>query len=243
MPPPPDAPLVTFALLGYASARAKNWAWWQMAPAPIRLARARGVTFSKLMGVGADGGFALRPNLGAYAWLACWDSPAAADDFFATHPWWAKAVRLGHRQLICRMRPVLSRGSWGGRRPFGDTTAELPTGPLAVFTRATVRPTRMWEFRRHVPAAAAAVAAHPGCCLSLGVGEYPLFLQATFSLWRSPADIDDFAYRSQPHRQTMATTRRRDWYSEELFARFALESVSGDWPGLRWPEAYQPPGP
>lgn len=230
-PPTRPSSYATFSLLGYDGARAKNWAFWQMAPAPIRLARAEGVTFSKLLGCGAGNNFGLRPDLGTYAWLACWASPGAADRFFSEHPWWAKARRLGREQLIVGLEPTLSHGLWNGRQPFRAEKAYDRDAPLAVLTRATVRASRMVEFRRRVGPVSDRITAHPDCPLSLGVGEYPLFMQATFSLWTSGRAMEAFAYGTAEHRQTMRQTRARNWYKEELFSRHRVESIRGSWRG------------
>jgi len=52
-------------------------------------------------------------------------------------------------------------------------------------------------------------------------------LQGTFSLWESASAVRDFAYRGQAHQKAIADTARYKWYSEELFARFALLDKRG----------------
>lgn len=225
---------VTFCLLGYDTLRAKNWAFWQMAPAPPRLARVEGVTFSKLLGCGAGNGFSLRPDLGTYAWVACWRDADSADRFFGSHPWWAKVQRLGREQLKLTLTPTLAHGLWNKRQPFLPAANYEREEPLAVLTRATVRPSRMIEFRRHVGPVSARVSANPNCLLSVGIGEYPLFMQATLSLWRSGKAMEEFAYGGATHQRTMRRTRQRDWYREELFARMRIDAIAGSWRGKQF---------
>ena len=72
----------------------------------------------------------------------------------------------------------------------------------------------------------------PGLVTSLGIGEVPVGLQGTFSLWESAAALDDFAYGSVEHRRVIAETDRVRWYAEELFARFAVVEARGSLRGL-----------
>jgi hypothetical protein len=46
-------------------------------------------------------------------------------------------------------------------------------------------------------------------------------------LWESAAAIRDFAYKGVAHQKAIADTSAYNWYSEELFARFAVREVRG----------------
>ena len=69
--------------------------------------------------------------------------------------------------------------------------------------------------------------AAPGLVAAIGIGEAPIGLQGTFSLWDSAAAIRDFAYKGAAHQKAIADTSAYNWYSEELFVRFAVREVRG----------------
>jgi hypothetical protein len=59
-----------------------------------------------------------------------------------------------------------------------------------------------------------------GYITSFGIGERPVYKQATFSVWDNLENMKAYAYRSKEHSEVIRKTREEDWYSEELFARF-----------------------
>jgi heme-degrading monooxygenase HmoA len=71
------------------------------------------------------------------------------------------------------------------------------------------------------------MASAPGYINSFGVGEAPVYRQATFSVWESLDHVKAFAYKSPEHAEVIKKTRSEGWYNEELFARFKLVASFG----------------
>lgn len=150
----------------------------------------RKCSFWKLMGSGMRGSFDLRPDLQQWALLGVWSSEA---DFFRFYErsfissWW-KFFGCEKWTILCR--PISSHGQWDGRNPFSSPSTEyLQEEPVAVLTRATIRWRRLGNFWSHVEEVSAEMAASEGYICSFGVGEVPLYRQATFSVWRSTAHM------------------------------------------------------
>jgi hypothetical protein len=83
------------------------------------------------------------------------------------------------------------------------------------------------RFWRAVPPVSADLHAGPGLRFALGVGEAPIGLQGTFSVWDSVDALNAFAYGRPAHAEAIRRTATEGWYAEELFARFAVLSAAG----------------
>jgi hypothetical protein len=194
-----------------------------------------GLRFAKLLGTGDGRTFTLRDaDPRHWALLTVWDGTADADRFAGGtvhHRWDA----ISDERLDVRMQPLASRGSWAGREPFAPVdragTSLRPDGPIASITRARLRPSRALSFWRAVPPVSADLATVDGLDLAIGIGEAPIGLQGTFSLWRSNAALNDFAHRRPAHAEVIRRTGPERWYAEELFARFTVRSVTGTFAG------------
>ncbi len=208
-----------------------------------RLAEVPGLTFYRLMGSGGGNGFGLAPHWGVYALLGEWANGSDRDRFFSAHDWLAEVRRRTDHMLTCELEATMTHGEWGGANPFTAHPGRYDSAqPVAVITRATIRPRKLLDFWRYVPATSASVYDHPDRLLSIGIGEYPVFMQATFSLWRTGEAMTRFAYSSEHHREVVRLTRKRAWYREEMFTRFRLTGLRGSWPGFET-SALLPTGP
>jgi hypothetical protein len=122
--------------------------------------------------------------------------------------------------------PISSHGKWAGKEPFAGALKDWD-GQVAAITRARIKWSQNFRFWRSVPPVTISLKSAPGLVAAIGIGEAPIGLQGTFSLWESAAAIREFAYKGAAHQKAIADTSAYNWYSEELFARFAVREVRG----------------
>jgi hypothetical protein len=228
--------LVTLHVWG-VPARAVPSALAAMAFGRRAVSRSANLTFFKLLGTGDGRTFTVRDtDPRHWALLACWSDPRAVEAFERSpvaRGWDGRAsAATGGERLRLLMRPLASKGRWSGRAPFGDPQPQPYDGPVAAVTRAKLRPRRAVTFWRAVPPVSARLAGSPGLRLALGIGEAPIGLQGTFSLWDSPGDLHAFAYQTHEHVEAIRRTGTVGWYSEELFARLAVLEAQGSLGGI-----------
>ncbi|MEU7902370.1 monooxygenase [Actinoplanes sp. NPDC049118] len=213
--------------------RAVGGALLRMARDRGRLRALPGVRFGKLLGTGTGIGFGPGDaDLTRYAAVLAWDDPAGGDLGPAGAAW----DRLAEQAARVDLTPLVSRGRWSGRAPFGDPRGARAEGRVLALTRARLRPARAVTFWRAIAPVARELAAAPGLLARFGIGEAPIGWQGTVSVWRSEADLTGFAYRQPEHRAVIARTPAARWYAEDLFARFAVRDISGDRAVLGWRE-------
>jgi hypothetical protein len=226
-----NEPIVAFTLIRYQEPSLRTLVYlgldrWTMARTP-------GLRFWRLLGVGQGKAFDSHADLRRSAIFSVWHSYAALHQFEVQSALMKRVRSQAEEVWTVYMQPVRWHGAWGGQDPFREMMPASPPqpGPWVILTRATIRPSRVRAFLGAVPAVAEQLLEQPALLNSVGVGEVPLFYQATLSLWQSLPDVTAFAYAQQAHREVIRRTRQEGWYSEELFARFRPLAASGTWDG------------
>lgn len=219
--------VVTVTLFRFKGFRAKWWAFQQMGLQPFKTDLIKGLQFVKLMGSGGAKGFSMIPNWGVYVLLCAWDSRAMADLFFSESPILKSFQSQSIENQTIFLKASMVHGQWDKQNPFQINASFDPQNPLAVLTRATIKPRFWWHFWRFVPSVSKAIQDKQGLVFSLGIGELPIIQQATFSIWASGQDMMKYAYKGKHHAEVIKKTRELGWYSEELFARFVVLGTQG----------------
>lgn len=178
-----------------------------------------GVTFAKLMGTGTGKTFTPSDsNLRQWAILfVAEDLEAVASSRF-TKVWQKRALKVERLELS----PVSSHGKWSNKEPFTVSTSPRVSGHVVAITRARLKWSQAIRFWRSIPPVVEDLHKAEGLLFSIGIGEAPIGLQGTLSIWSSERALREFSYKNAPHRRAIEDTAKFNWYSEELFARFDL---------------------
>lgn len=196
-----------------------------MAIHKFALKRLPGVSFVKLLGTGKGESFTPK-DADPYRWGALVTIQQDNLDNLDKSKviiGWQKIAKNEYRAIL---KPISVHGLWSGKQPFEVEKFDW-NGKIAAITRARIVWRKNLIFWRAVPPVTISLHQSPGLINAIGIGEAPIGLQGTFSLWESAAQLRDFAYKGQAHTQAIKATEENKWYSEELFSRFAVVQERG----------------
>ncbi|HSF52815.1 MAG TPA: hypothetical protein VLA71_03635 [Algoriphagus sp.] len=221
--------ITTFTLFRFEGINA-FWIFGQMQKSIKDFKKVKGLEFFKLMGSGGKNGFSKMLNVNVYALLAVWESEQAAASYFEKSSHFLQFQSRATEFWTVYMNTCKVHGKWSGLNPF-QTLQPYQSGPIAVITRARIKLRFLRKFWSYVPSVSKNMDDRDGSIFSIGIGEYPWLMQATFSLWEDEESMRNYAYRSKVHSEVIQKTRELGWYSEELFANFAPYKTVGSWEG------------
>jgi hypothetical protein len=171
-----------------------------------------------------------RPHPNRIALIAAWDDDAALDRFLAGHP---LAERLADGWHV-RLEPRRCFGSWSALP--GLPTGELPVEddePVAALTLGRLRVIRTRSFLKSGAPAERDAVRNPALLASTGLARLARpRLVSTFSIWRSAAAMQDYAFgKDGPHQAAVRADRARPFHHESAFVRFRPYASRGAWDG------------
>ncbi len=201
---------------------------WHMARDRFSLKRDQSLGFYKLIGTGTGKTFTPRdadPTLWGLILTMEQDAVATFDSGRVVGAW----RKFATSEVRYLASPISSHGMWSGVQPF-EVDLDLGkswNGRVLAITRARIRWCKNFHFWRAVPPVIKSLGELIGLESAIGIGEAPLGLQGTLSIWSDGDALRAFAYRGVAHSAVIRETAIHGWYSEELFARFALIEVRG----------------
>jgi len=204
------------------------FAFFSMAIDRMRSRKFTGISFSKLLGTGTGATFTPSDaDLTRWGMVVVIEkNRIEAFDSSSIVTNWRKRSTSEFRAMLS---PLSSHGLWARENPF-DFTAPLsnPDAQIAAITRARIKWNKNCIFWKSVPPVVIDLHSNPGLVAAIGIGEAPIGLQGTFSLWQSASALRDFAYKGRAHQVAIEQTKSIGWYSEELFARFEVLEIRGE---------------
>ena len=219
---------VTVAYFFTVGAKSIPYAFASMALHALRTRMSTGISFAKLLGTGSGETFT-PSDANLYRWgmvvVISKDQLSAFDQSSIIRGW----RRRSTSEFRAVMTPISSHGLWAKKNPFDFTTPLVnPDAKIAAITRARIKWSKNFIFWKSVPPVVTDLHQSPGFIAAIGIGEAPIGLQGTFSLWESASALRDFAYKGAAHQKAIQQTKDIDWYAEELFARFEVLEIRGE---------------
>lgn len=202
------------------------FAFISMARDRARLRRSRGVHFAKMLGTGTGENFTPSDaDLSRWGALVVIDEAQldAIDNNSVIKGWNNRSTN----EVRLVLDPIAAHGLWSGSNPFDWSHTPAADVKVVAITRARIKWLQNFRFWSAVPPVSAELHQSPGLIAAIGIGEAPIGLQGTFSLWENGKALRDFAYKGQAHQKAIEATAQYNWYAEELFSRFAVRHVRG----------------
>jgi hypothetical protein len=196
-----------------------------MAINKIQLKRLPGISFIKMLGTGKGESFTPKdadPTRWGILVTVSENQISNLDKSFVIRSW-QKICKKEYRVIL---KPISSHGFWSRKQPFSVEKFDW-SAKIAAVTRARIVWRKNLIFWRAVPPVTESLHQSPGLLNAIGIGEAPIGLQGTFSVWKDAASLRDFAYKGKAHSEAIKATSAQQWYSEELFARFAVIEERG----------------
>lgn len=188
-----------------------------------------GLEFFKILGSGKQGGFDVRPSFIHQGLFCVFQTEELAKNFLNSSPVIQSYQRHSHEFFSVLLKTYSNRGTWSNQALTETIPAPLQ-GPIAAITRASIKPLKAFSFWQKAPPAEESLTNTKGCLLAAGLGEAPYFRQATFTIWGSTQEMNQYA-RSGAHLTAIKAAQTEGYFSESMFTRFIPIEPKGVWRG------------
>lgn len=220
--------MITVVYLWHISLLRLPQALWHMAIDRLILRRNSSIGFYKSIGTGTGETFTPRdadPTLWGLIITIQTEYLSEFDESSIISSW--RSFSKSEVRYVAS--PLSAHGLWSGVAPFKEDRelAKSWSGKVLAITRAQIVWHKNFLFWRAVPPVITSLRQCQGVESAFGIGEAPIGLQGTLSIWSNGGALRDFAYNTPAHVSAINQTQTKQWYSEELFARFALLEVRG----------------
>lgn len=178
------------------------------------------------------GGGPPAPQPGRFGLVAFWDDEASLDRFLETDPM-AEVLAGGWGVRLDPLRavPVASSHFPGVPDDLPTTATDAGHGPVAVLTIGRLRLRRAPTFFRTSARAERQVTDASGVLWATGLANVTQRVVSTFSLWRSAAEMRDYAISAGRHADAIRSENRRSFHHAGSFVRFRPRVASGSLAG------------
>ena len=190
-----------------------------------------GLEFWRVLGTGKGDETSPSADLSRTALFLLWRNEDAFHNFMREQSM-ARQFNEAREHWCTKLRSVGGTGSWKGHAVPEMLERGADSGRIAIITRAHVH-TRSWRtFGKAGLPVDQSLKGATGLLRVVGIGEAPVGMLGTFSLWQSLEHMKQWAHGSPQHHAVMRRTRDENWYGEEMFARFEAYDSMGIWDGF-----------
>lgn len=189
-----------------------------------------GLEFQRVLGTGRGADTSPSADLSRTALFLMWRDEEALGDFLRSHPV-AQRMNDAREHWHVKLRSAGGMGAWKSHAVPELLERGSDSGRIAIITRAQVRMRSWHRFSTAGVPVNESLKKADGLLNVVGIGEAPVGMLGTFSLWQSTEHMKQWAYQSPQHHEVMRRTRDERWYGEEMFARFEPYDSTGTWDG------------
>ena len=215
-------------LMGYRS-DSIYWGFARFVIGKYALRKIPGLQFFKILGSGKQGGFAVEPSFQHQGLFCVFQTEEFARNFLNSSPIIQAYREHSDEFFSVLLKTFSNRGTWAGTA-LTETVHTPSQGPIAAITRASIKPSKAFSFWQKAPPAELSLASADGCLLAAGLGEAPYFRQATFTIWESTEQMNQYA-RTGAHLAAIKAAHSGGYFSESMFTRFLPIDPQGTWRG------------